>query len=230
MSAKRNLFLGLLIGLVLGGALPAFLSLHGWTSAQDSRTVLLRQGWNRLVWTANNQPADTALAAIADDLVMAYGWEGDSQTFTRYIPGRADVSTMGEVEKNSGYWLLMTREVAFSFPTADIQCPTCPAPTPCPQCPTPGDDSMSLASYQLQELCTAAKLNIELMEITDKDTTSAKQFFAKNCQGVQLLGGSHLTEACASAGLLSGGGLTGVPELERAAGPAAVLLGQYCVP
>jgi len=131
MTGKRNLFLGLLIGLVLGGALPAFLSFD-WTSAQDSRTVLLRQGWNQLVWTADNQPADTALAAIAGDLVIVYGWQGDSQSFTRYIPGRADVSTMGEVEKDSGYWLLMTRDAALSVPTADGQ--QCPQPTPCPSC------------------------------------------------------------------------------------------------
>lgn len=145
MTGKRNLFLGLLIGLALGGALPVFLSFHDWTSAQDSRTVLLRQGWNQLVWTADNQPADTALAAIAGDLVIAYGWQGDSQTFTRYIPNRADVSTMGEVEKNSGYWLLMTREVAFSFPTADGQ--QCPQPTPCPtSTPSPScGDWQSLA-------------------------------------------------------------------------------------
>jgi len=150
MTGKRNLFLGLLIGLVLGGALSSFLSFH-WTSAQDSRTVLLRQGWNQLVWTADNQPADTALAAIAGDLVIVYGWQGDSQTFTRYIPGRANVSTMGEVEKNSAYWLLMTRDAAFSVPTADGQ--QCPQPTACPS-PSPSAGCEGCAS--LLATCVSA--------------------------------------------------------------------------
>lgn len=157
MTGKRNLFLGLLIGLVLGGALSAFLSFHDWTSAQDSRTVLLRQGWNQLVWTAGNQTADTALAAIAGDLVIVYGWQGDSQTFTRYIPDRADVSTMGEVEKNSGYWLLMTRDAAFSFPTADGQ--QCPQPTACPKptgCPSPSPSAGCEECASLLATCVSA--------------------------------------------------------------------------
>lgn len=140
MTGKRNLFLGLLIGLVLGGALPAFLSFHGWTSAQGSRTVQLRQGWNQLVWTGDSQAIDTALAAVAANMPIAYGWQGDTQTFSRYVPGKAEVSTMSEVAKDSAYWLLMTREVAFSFPTADGQ--QCPKPTPCPTntpCPSCGD-------------------------------------------------------------------------------------------
>jgi len=157
MSAKRNLFLGLLIGAVLGGAISASLPLSDWTSAQDSRMVLLRQGWNQLVWTADNQPADTALAAIAGDLVMAYGWQGDSQTFTRYIPGRADVSTMGEVEKNSGYWLLMTGDAAFSVPTAAGQ--QCPQPTACPEptaCPSPSPSAGCEECASLLAACGSA--------------------------------------------------------------------------
>jgi len=185
MTAKRNLFLGLLIGLVLGGALSAFLFFHSWTSAQDSRTVLLRQGWNQLVWTADNQPADTALAAIAGDLVMAYGWQGDSQTFTRYIPGRADVSTMGEVEKNGGYWLLMTREVAFSFPTADIQCPACPAPTPCPTS-TP---SPSCGDWQSLAVECAANYAQCMNDLSACTALSA-------CWGVCLLGWGGCLEDC----------------------------------
>lgn len=226
MTGKRNLFLGLLIGLVLGGALPAFLSFHDWTSAQDSRTVLLRQGWNQLVWTADNQPADTALAAIAGDLVIVYGWQGDSQTFTRYIPDRADVSTMGEVEKNSGYWLLMTREVVFSFPTADIQCPACPAPTPCPQCPEPTDSL--LAEYLLSDACTSAKLNMELGDITGEEKAESEAYFNANCQSVALLEGSPLTEMCATAGVVSAG--VAIPGKQFEGIQAVVLVDRYCLP
>lgn len=222
MTGKRNLFLGLLIGLVLGGALSSFLSFHSWTSAQDSRTVLLRQGWNQLVWSANNQPAAYAFSDIVDDLTIVYGWRDDSQTFTRYITGRGDVSTMSMLERDRGYWLLVKRDLFLTMPARFSECP---APTTCPQCPDPSD---LLAEHLLSSECTAAKLGIGLMEITDKDTTSAKKFFAKNCQGVQLLRGSHLTEACASAGLLAAGG--DAPVLQLWGQQAAILLGQYCVP
>lgn len=131
MNAKRNVFLGLLIGLVLGAVVPAFLSLNGWTSAQDSRQVLLRQGWNQLVWTDANHAANTALADIADDLAIVYGWQGDSQTFTRYIPGRMDISTMSMLERGSGYWLLVKRDLFLTLPGYVSECPE---PTPCADC------------------------------------------------------------------------------------------------
>lgn len=190
MSSKRNLFLGLLIGLVLGGALPAFLCLHGWTSAENSRVVELRQGWNQLVWTPDNQPADTALAAIAGDLAMVYGWQGDSQTFSRYIPGRADVSTMGQVEKDSGYWLLMTRDAAFSVPTADGQ--QCPKPTPCPtSTPSPscGDCQLLAVACALElgecrstSTCLAA-CNVALAACVMNAPTAS---LAHNCVGAEI--------------------------------------------
>jgi hypothetical protein len=221
MTGKRNLFLGLLIGLVLGSALSAFQSFDS-TSAQDSRTVLLRQGWNQLVWTADNQLADTALSAIADDLAIVYGWQGDSQTFSRCVPGRADVSTMTMLERDSGYWLLLKRDVSLTMPASTVECP---APTPCPQC---ADTTAALAQYQLQEGCTAQKIYMELGEITGVDMADHEQFFNQNCQGVTLLEGSPLGDACAGAGLVSAGVLIPGKQAEGAA--AAVLLGQYCVP
>jgi hypothetical protein len=150
MTGKRNLFVGLLIGLVLGGVLPAFLSLHNWTSAQDSRQVLLRQGWNQLVWTGDDQPADTALAAVAADLAIVYSWRGDSQTFARYIPGRTDVNTMSMLEEDGAYWLLLKRDVFLSIPAG---AGACPEPTACPS-PSPSADCGECAS--LLAACVSA--------------------------------------------------------------------------
>ena len=119
-----------MVVIVLGVAgASGLLFLQGSTGAQASTVVQLRQGWNLMVWTADSQPVGTALSDIGDELVIAYGWQGDSQAFSRYVPGRPDVSTMTQVQKDSGYWLLMTRDVAFDIPTADGQ-----------QCPTPYAD------------------------------------------------------------------------------------------
>jgi hypothetical protein len=219
MSAKRNLFVGLLMGLVLGGAISTLLCLQDWARAEGSRTVQLRQGWNQVVWTADNQLADTALSGIAGDLVIAYGWQGDSQTFSRYIPARADSSTMSQLERDSGYWLLLSRDSVLTIPATASECP---APTPCPQCP---DATAALAQYQLSETCTGFKLNMELEQITGVNVGKSEPFFNENCQGVSLLRGSIYAEACASAGLVSGGGFG-----QSAAIQAAALLGQYCIP
>ena len=89
-----------------------------------------------------------------------------------------------------------------------------------------------MASYQLQEECTAAKLNIELGQITGANMAPVEQFLNQNCQGVDLLSGSPLGRVCADAGMLQGWSV--VPnaptELLIAAQKAAVLVGQYCVP
>lgn len=140
---KRGFFFGLVAGSIAMLAVVSLASLTGLISAQGSRTVQLRQGWNQLVWTGENQAADTALAPIADKMPIAYGWQGDTQTFSRYVPGRAVVSTMTEVEKDAAYWLLMIQDSTFSVPTASLQCPQpspCPEYSPCPTstpCPTP---------------------------------------------------------------------------------------------
>jgi len=110
-------------------------------------------------------------------------------------------------------------------PTAcpqDTPCPACPAPTPCPQCPDPSDLAQK---YLLSDACTGAKLKIELGEVAGIDVGASEQFFSKSCQGVSLLGGSVLAEACAAAGLVSGGGFG-----QSQAVQAAMLVERYCIP
>lgn len=126
---KRGFFFGLVAGSIAVLAVVSLASLTGLISAQGSRTVQLRQGWNQLVWTGESQAADTALAPIADKMPIAYGWQGDTQTFSRYVPGKAEISTMSEVAKDGAYWLLMTQDFSFDVPTDEVQSPT---PTPCP--------------------------------------------------------------------------------------------------
>jgi len=134
---NRNFVLGLLIG-GLGVLIVLMLfPLHHSTSADTSRAVQLHEGWNLLVWTGDSQAADTALAPIADKMPIAYSWQADSRTFGLYVPNRPDISTMGQVEKDTGYWVLMVDGATLNVPTASLQCPQpspCPTPTACPDC------------------------------------------------------------------------------------------------
>ena len=132
---KRAFFLGLIVGII--GVLAVGLGIDSLTSAQGSRTVVFHQGWNQLVWTGENAAIDTALVPPATHLSMLYGWQDDTQTFSRYVPGRPDVSSITQVEKDAAYWVLMAQDFTFPIPTSDVQCPQatmCPAATPCPGC------------------------------------------------------------------------------------------------
>jgi len=211
---KRGFFFGLGVGSITVLAVVSLASLTGLISAQGSRTVQLRQGWNQLVWTGESQAADTALAPIADKMPIAYGWQGDSQTFSRYVPGNTDVSTMSEVAKDSAYWLLMTQDFSFGVPTDEVQCPT---PTPCPDCPS-AYDSMSAfcagikagieVDELLLEIAKAGKLvgpsgQVDPSEIETR-LADSNQLFDIVCQGVPLAEPSSLTSQCAVAGKWKG--------------------------
>lgn len=153
---KRGFFFGLVAGSITVLAVVSLASLTGLIDAQGSRTVQLRQGWNQLVWTDESQAADAALAPIADKMPIAYGWQGDSQTFSRYVPDNTDVSTMSEVAKDSAYWLLMTQDFSFDVPTDEVQCPT---PTPCPV-------ATWVCPPAPQQACTDARMHASHLEIS----------------------------------------------------------------
>ncbi len=128
--------------------------------------------------------------------------------------------------------------------TSPTPCPTCPEPTPCPEetpcptcpvcpepivCPQCPDPSAVLSAHLESETCTGHKLYMELEEHTGVDAAVSEEFFWKNCQGVPLLGGSVLANACASAGMVSLGASV-TPGRETEAFAAATLIERYCTP
>ena len=127
---QRRLWLALLVTvLMLGGVVGLFLS-H--TSAQQPRLVHLAQGWNLVAWTGANQPASEALASLGDAVQAVYGYNGDTQDFTRYVLGRPEFSTLTDFETEHAYWVLAQRPTDWSVPSSAG--PSCPAGTPCPGC------------------------------------------------------------------------------------------------
>lgn len=139
----RSFVAGLLAGTIGALIVISLFSFQQSTSADTSRVVQLHEGWNLLVWTGDSQSPDTALSSVAPNMAIAYGWQADSRTFSRYIPNRPDISTMGQIEKDTGYWALMVHSATLNIPTPVAQCPQpspCPEYSPCPTstpCPTP---------------------------------------------------------------------------------------------
>jgi len=213
---RRHLRLALLVAvLMLGGAVSVFLP-H--TSAQQPRLVHLAQGWNLVAWTGTNQPASGALASLGDAVSAVYGYNSDSQSFARYVFGRAEVSTLTDFEPERAYWVLALRATDWSVQgSVGPSCPAttpCPAATPCPYCPS-GLDSFRSDS------CAAIALEIEYlgveMDIAETvgviGTTPSEiqarldqgtQAFQQGCQGIGLAPPSYLTARCAEVGRWKG--------------------------
>ena len=119
---RRNKFaLGLLlVALILAGVTSLFL-VH--TSAQQGRFIALAQGWNLVTWTGEKQSASQALTDVSDAVSIVYGYNNDSQTFTRYIIDRPGISTLTDFEPEGAYWVLARRSATWWVP--GLACPDC---------------------------------------------------------------------------------------------------------
>lgn len=119
---RRNKFaLGvLLVALILAGVTSLFLA-H--TSAQQMRVIALAQGWNLVTWTGEKQSASQALTSVSDAVSAVYGYDNDSQTFTRYFIDRPEISTLTDFEPEEAYWVLAQRSATWWVP--GVACPDC---------------------------------------------------------------------------------------------------------
>jgi parallel beta-helix repeat protein len=85
-----------------------------------TRTFDLQMGWNDFVWTGptGTDPA-TALSCIDGNYVIAYRYVALTQTFQRYVPGNAVLSTMTNLNKYDSLLVLVTT-------AAGVQCQDMP--------------------------------------------------------------------------------------------------------
>jgi cysteinyl-tRNA synthetase len=66
-------------------------------------------GWHSLVWTGpSGTDPETALACIDGRYGAAYRWVGSTKTFERWVPDRADISNMGDLNKYDSLLVLIT--------------------------------------------------------------------------------------------------------------------------
>lgn len=209
--------LGLLVAVVMAAGVVGLFFSH--TSAQQTRIIALAQGWNLVTWTGEKQSAAEALDSVSDAVSAVYGYNNDSQTFTRYIVDRPEISTLTDFEPEQAYWVLASRSADWSVPGPAVpSCPTgtpCPTVTPCPACPEPTDSAS--AEYVLSDVCTSLKIRVEtyevLLEIAEAgllvggtvsevraDIAASQASFDKSCSGVSLTEFSIRGPACALVG------------------------------
>lgn len=203
--------LGLLIAVVMAaGVVGLFLS-H--TSAQQTRLIHLAQGWNSAAWTGEKQSASEALANLGDAVLIVYGYNNDSQSFTRHVVGRPEISTLTDFEPEQAYWVLAQRSADWSVPGPAVpSCPTvtpCPTGTPCPDCPP--------VTNLPSDLCTSYKISIETNEVVLEIAEAGKlvgstasevraridedqRDFDQYCSGVPLAKPSLVALRCTIAG------------------------------
>lgn len=200
-----KLLLGLLVAvLVIGGVVALFRS---QTSAEQTRIIHLAQGWNLVTWTGEAQAASGALASLGDAVSVVYGYNNDSQSFTRCIVGAPEASTLADFAPEQAYWVLALRSADWSVPGPSQ--PSCPTVTPCPSCP-PASDPWS-------DICASTALMIEFYEVeldiaetvgvvgtTPSEIQAAlhqaEQVFDQHCQDIAQAAPSLLTAGCATVG------------------------------
>jgi len=119
---KNKFVLGLFIAaLMLVGVTSLFLI---DTSAQQMRIIALTQGWNLVTWTGEKQSAAEALDSVSDAVSAVYGYDNDSQTFSRYFIDRPEISTLTDFEPEEAYWVLVHRYSA-TWWVPGLACPDC---------------------------------------------------------------------------------------------------------
>jgi YVTN family beta-propeller protein len=67
----------------------------------------LAQGWNSLCYAGSTKPPSDATSAIADDFSILYRL-GSSQTWSRYVPSRPEVSNIAQLEQYDAVLMLAT--------------------------------------------------------------------------------------------------------------------------
>jgi len=77
----------------MGGAPPA--------------TVQLVQGWNGVCYSGQTKGAEAATAGIDGQFTILYDLEPD-QHWKRFVPGRPDISDLGELRRFAALLLLVT--------------------------------------------------------------------------------------------------------------------------
>lgn len=116
----------------------AALALLSVSPAQGD-TLELSHGWNLVSWSAETTLVDAALDG--DTVSTIYGWDNDTQRFSRYFPNNPALSTITHLDTGEAYWVLALAPGALSPPSVAPQCPeaspcpTCTESTPCPECP-----------------------------------------------------------------------------------------------
>jgi YVTN family beta-propeller protein len=74
----------------------------------------LAQGWNTICYAGTDKPASEATSTIADDVSILY-MLGSGQAWSRYVPGRPEVSNIDELAQYDAALILANGETTWTF-------------------------------------------------------------------------------------------------------------------
>jgi hypothetical protein len=84
----------------------------GRISADDA--IAIYRGWNLVsYWPEDILPIEDALSSILENLIVAYGWDGEVQV---YLPGDVIHSNLTEMVPQFGYWIKSAENDLLTYP------------------------------------------------------------------------------------------------------------------
>ena len=81
---------------------------HRFSGASQG-SVALAQGWNSICYSGATKDIQAAVAGIAEQVAVVYALQAD-QSWSRYVPGRLDVSTLTQAARLAALLVLVTQE------------------------------------------------------------------------------------------------------------------------
>jgi hypothetical protein len=78
-------------------------------SGTPSASVSLASGWNNVCYTGQTKSAEEATAGVAGGFVIMYRFDG-GQGWSRYAPGRPEVSTIVQLNQYDTVLMLVSQE------------------------------------------------------------------------------------------------------------------------
>ena len=86
-----------------------------WTQAASDTesTVDLAQGWNGVCYLGGTGPVEDAILGMDVPYAVIYGLEG--QTWQRFVPGRPEISNLGQLSKFTPVLILVTDNSRWVF-------------------------------------------------------------------------------------------------------------------
>ena len=81
---------------------------HRFSGASQG-SVALAQGWNSICYSGATKDIQAAVASIAEQVAVVYALQAD-QSWSRYVPGRLDVSTLTQAARLAALLVLVTQE------------------------------------------------------------------------------------------------------------------------
>jgi len=160
-------------------------------------------GWANVAYAGETGPIGQKLVSLAQQSAIIYHLDNSTGGWTKYVPGRPELSDLTTATKGEAYLALLTQPLS-------IDLASCPAATPAPQCPTSTPENV------MDEWCSWERASLEVWRIVldvnialgidpsgARDAISdGEAFISQRCQGLgfDVIPSSGMSQTCWFAG------------------------------